>query len=289
MDSQRRKIIQIIAAVAQNSHFSGFATGRVYSGKLKAVCVPGLNCYSCPGALGSCPIGALQQLAMSPKFGASFYVYGFLLLAGLIGGRLVCGFLCPFGLLQELLHKIPLPKLRESRALKALNKAKYAVLGVLVIGVPTLLNIGGGVPIPAFCQFVCPAGTLEAGIPLVLLDGRLGAQAGLLFAWKAAVLALAVLAATAIFRPFCRFLCPLGAIYSLFNKISVVQIRRDAHLCDGCGKCAQACPMHAEDAQSPECIRCGKCAMACPSSALRWCVKAGGGPAFGRARPSPPC
>jgi polyferredoxin len=269
----KRKIIQIIAAIAQNSHFNGFVTGRVYSGKLKIICAPGLNCYSCPGALGSCPIGALQQLAMSSKFNASFYVYGFLLLVGLIGGRLVCGFLCPFGLIQELLHKIPLRKLKEYRVFKTLNKLKYAVLGVMVIGIPTYLNLSGGIPLPAFCQFLCPAGTLEAGIPLVLLDGKLSSQIGLLFAWKVAVLILVILAAITIFRPFCRFLCPLGAIFSLFNRVSIIQIRRDSHLCNDCGKCTQICPMRAENTQSPECIRCGKCAKECPSNALRWSVK----------------
>lgn len=266
----KRKIVQLICSVLQNSHFAGFASGKLYSGGLKSVCVPGLNCYSCPGAFASCPIGALQQFAMSLKYGASFYVYGFLLLVGLMGGRLVCGFLCPFGLIQELLHKLPLPKFKEYRAFKHLTKTKYAILGILVIGIPTYLNQSGGVPFPAFCQFICPAGTLEAGIPLVLLDDRLRSQTGLLFVWKFAVLVLVILAATAIFRPFCRFLCPLGAIYALFNRISIVQICKDRRACEGCGQCVSACPMRAETAQSPECIRCGKCVKDCPSKAMRW-------------------
>jgi polyferredoxin len=207
---------------------------------------------------------------MSPKYGLSFYVYGFLLLIGLLGGRLVCGFLCPFGLIQELLHKLPLPKLKEYRVFKHLIKIKYAVLLILVIGIPTYLNQSGGIPFPAFCQLVCPAGTLEAGIPLVLLDDRLSSQTGLLFVWKVAILILAILAATATFRPFCRFLCPLGAIYALFNKISIVQICRDSLACEGCGKCVSACPMCAETAQSPECIRCGKCVKNCPGKAMIW-------------------
>jgi len=266
----KRLVIQIIAAAAQNSHFSGFITGRVYSGKLKTICVPGLNCYSCPGAFGSCPIGALQQLAASPGFNISFYVYGFLLLAGLIGGRIVCGFLCPFGLIQELLHMIPIRKLKEHRIFRTLTKLKYAILGIFVIGIPTYLNLSGGIPFPAFCQYICPAGTLEAGIPLVLLDNRLAGMTGLLFAWKAAVLLIVILAAITIFRPFCRFLCPLGAIYSLFNKISIIQIERDDAMCSACNSCVSVCPMKAENPWSPECIRCGKCTKACPTGALHW-------------------
>jgi polyferredoxin len=95
----------------------------------------------------------------------------------------------------------------------------------------------------------------------------------LLFAWKVAVLVLVILVAIIIFRPFCRFLCPLGAIYSLFNRISIIQIRRDKHLCNDCGACKKNCPMRAENTQSPECIRCGKCAKECPAKALRWSVK----------------
>jgi ferredoxin len=176
-----------------------------------------------------------------------------------------------------LLHRIPLPKLKEYRLFKYLTKIKYAVLGIMVIGIPTYLNLFGGVPLPAFCQFICPAGTLEAGIPLVLLDSKLNSQVGLLFVWKAAVLIATVLAAITIFRPFCRFLCPLGAIYALFNKISIIGIRRDNRSCVGCGNCVSTCPMHAETAQSPECIRCGKCVKECSAKALRWGFKSAEG------------
>jgi len=266
-----RRVIQALAAVAQNSYLPGLLAGRIYRGDLKGVCVPGLNCYSCPGAWGSCPIGALQSLATTrTSLNLSFYVYGLLALVGLTTGRFVCGFFCPFGFAQDLINKIPLPKLREFRVFKLVSKAKYLILAVFVVGIPTYLTASGGIGYPAFCQYICPAGTLEAGIPLVIMNDRLAGSVGPLFAWKIAVLAAVVIFSTILLRPFCRFLCPLGALYSFFNRISVVTINTDRAKCAGCGGCKAECPIGAAGTDSADCIRCGACAKACPSKAMRW-------------------
>ena len=95
------------AALLTNIHLPNFAKGVLYQGKGKTVCVPGLNCYSCPGAAGACPIGSFQAVVGSSKFRFSYYITGILILLGVLLGRFICGFLCPFGWLQELLHKIP--------------------------------------------------------------------------------------------------------------------------------------------------------------------------------------
>jgi len=132
-----RRAVQLFFAAATNSYVTGFAAGRIYQGKLKQLCHPGLNCYSCPGALLSCPIGALQAVIGSRGFSLSLYVFGFLLFVGALLGRMVCGFLCPFGLIQELVHKIPFPKkIREFKLDKPLRYVKYAVLLVMIPGAP---------------------------------------------------------------------------------------------------------------------------------------------------------
>jgi len=269
----KRKIIQAAAALLMNGNLSGFLTGKIYRGPLKQICAPGLNCYSCPGALGACPIGSLQALAGNPQTVVSFYVYGFLLIVGLLAGRLACGFLCPFGLIQELIHKIPLNKWRRKGCFRWLVKLKYAVLAVLVIGIPTGLTLAGEVSVPAFCKYVCPAGTLEGGIPIALANPGIRAGLGWLFVWKAAVLLLTLLLSIKLFRPFCRFLCPLGALYSLFNRVSVLRIHTDAARCDGCGVCHAVCKMEAPCPEDFECVRCGECAARCPRRAMRWTVR----------------
>ena len=266
----KRMIIQISATLIQNGNLKGFLTGSLYRGQLKKFCVPGLNCYSCPGALGACPIGAIQALGISPHFGASYYVYGMLLLIGVLFGRLVCAFLCPFGLIQELLYKIPVKKLREKPPIRKLLKLKYAVLLIFVIALPTAIMLGGGVGFPAFCKWICPAGTLGAGFPMMISNARLRKAIAMLFVWKVSVLVLVVVAAVKIFRPFCKYLCPLGAIYALFNKISVLYIKTDDNLCRGCGACVKVCKMQAADTDDPECIRCGECVTKCNTKAKKW-------------------
>ena len=146
----KRRFIQLCAALIYNLNLRGFAEVSIYKGKRKGLCVPGLNCYSCPGAIGSCPLGTLQNSLAAMDRKLPFYILGTLLLFGVTLGRTICGFLCPFGFLQELLYKIPLPKIKKNRFTMALSKVKYAVLAVFVIVLPIALKAATRVPVPAF-------------------------------------------------------------------------------------------------------------------------------------------
>lgn len=139
--------IQAGATLLTNIHLPNFLKGGLYQGKGKAVCVPGLNCYSCPAASGACPIGSFQAVVGSSKFRFSYYITGFLILLGVLLGRVICGFLCPFGWFQELLHKIPTKKL-STKKLKPLTYLKYVVLLVMVVLLPVLVTnqLGMGDP-----------------------------------------------------------------------------------------------------------------------------------------------
>ena len=151
--------IQALWAALTNSHVSGFVTGKIYTGKLKNVCVPGLNCYSCPGATGACPIGSFQAVIGSWNFKMAYYIVGFLIFVGALLGRLVCGFLCPFGLIQDLLNKIPFPKkIRTFRGDKLLRKLKYVILLVFVVLMPLFVVDIMGQGSPYFCKLICPNG-----------------------------------------------------------------------------------------------------------------------------------
>jgi len=272
-----RHVIQAVYTALTNAYAIGFVKGTVYNGPIKNICVPGLNCYACPGALGACPIGSLQAVLGSSKYQFSYYVVGFLIAFGAICGRLICGFLCPFGFVQDMLHKIPLPKrwkLKKIRTFKgdfALRKLKYVILAVFVVLLPMLLVNEAGVGTPWFCKLICPAGTLGGGIPLVAANETLRGMVGWLFDWKLLVLAAVVLLSVVLYRPFCKYLCPLGAIYSFFNKASFYRMGIDPQKCIQCGACERACKMNVpvlKDQNHAECIRCGDCKRACPKNAI---------------------
>ncbi len=268
----KRHRVQILWALLTNSYLIGFVQGKIYKGKLKNLCVPGLNCYSCPGAAGTCPIGAMQAVIGNCNFKFAFYAAGFLVFVGALMGRFVCGWLCPFGLIQDLLYKIPFPrKLRTFKGDRLLRKLKYVVLLFFVILLPMFLVDVLGQGAPYFCKLICPVGTLEGGIPLVLLNKSMHGALGWLYAWKNVLLLFTVFLSILIYRPFCKYICPLGAVYSVFNPISVFRYRIDREKCVGCDACAKVCKMQvnpAENPNHPECIRCGQCKKACPKQCI---------------------
>lgn len=270
--SRFRGWIQAAATLLTNIHLPNFIKGGIYQGKGKAVCVPGLNCYSCPGAAGACPIGSFQAVVGSSKFRFSYYITGFLILLGVLLGRFICGFLCPFGWLQELLHKIPTKKL-STKKLKPLTYFKYAILLLAVVLLPAIVVNDLGMGDPFFCKYICPQGVLEGAIPLAAVNEGIRSALGPLFNRKLIILIVVVVLSILFYRPFCKWICPLGAFYALMNKVSLLGIKVDEHKCVSCGKCARVCKMDVDVTKTPnhtECIRCGKCITSCPTDAIKF-------------------
>ena len=267
----KRRLIQLYAALLTNCNLKGFANGRIYKGPLKAVCVPGLNCYSCPGAVGSCPLGALQNALADLRKPMIWYVLGLLLLFGAAFGRVICGFLCPFGLIQELLHKLPVPKIGKSRMTRLLSRLKYAVLAVLVLLLPVLSGLWGPA-YPAFCKYLCPAGTMEGAILLLgNQNNSIGSEMlGPLFENKYILMILIATACLFLYRAFCRFLCPLGALWGFFSRVALFGVSVDEEACTRCGRCIAVCKTDIRRVGDHECVQCGECVRACPEQAIRW-------------------
>ncbi len=262
--------IQAAATLAANLHLPNLFTGSLYRGEGKKLCVPGLNCYSCPAASGACPIGAIQAVTGSSKFHVSYYVTGVLILMGVILGRFICGFLCPFGWFQEFLYKIPTYKF-STRRLSYLSYLKYMVLLFAVFLLPALAVNDVGMGDPFFCKYLCPQGVLEGAIPMAFTNLSIRDALGQLFAWKAGILIGVIIMSVLFFRPFCKWFCPLGAFYALFNRLSLFHMRVDKEKCISCGKCTRACKMDVDVMRTPnhtECIRCGMCIQACPTGAV---------------------
>lgn len=268
--NKNRWKVQLAATLASNPFFLNFFRGKIHKGSSKIVCVPGLNCYSCPAAAASCPIGGLQAVIGSSKFQFAYYVFGILILIGVLFGRVVCGFLCPFGWFQELLHKIPTKKF-STKKLHILTYLKYMILIIFVIVLPMTIINEVGMGDPFFCKYICPAGILEGGIPLSIANDSIRASLGELFTWKSCILLGVITLAVFFYRPFCKWICPLGAFYALFNKISVYRLHVDQNKCTACGACSHVCKMDVDVFRTPnhaECIRCGDCIQTCPHQAI---------------------
>jgi ferredoxin-type protein NapH len=275
-----RWLIQTLVALGTNAYLLfPFGGSVIYQGPLKAVCHPGLNCYSCPGALLSCPVGAFQNFMASLRYGTGAFpqigvlVLGYVGFIGSVVGRLACGWICPFGFIQDLIHKIPTPKFSLWRPLRW---TRYGILAVFVVIMPIFLTDSTGLGHPWFCKLICPAGTLEGALPLLALKHSLWGTVGFYFWNKFTILVLIVIAAILISRFFCRVICPLGAFYSLFSRISLVQLEFIEGNCVECGACVRKCPTGVipnKEFDSRDCILCLRCVNACHFRALDFGIR----------------
>jgi ferredoxin-type protein NapH len=282
-----RKWVQTLFFFLTNGYWSFPFTRAIYKGPLKVICSPGLNCYSCPAATTYCPIGSLQQLLggirlalETGQFYIGFYVVGVMGLIGASVGRIVCAWVCPFGLFQELLHKIPSPKYGIWPILKY---GKYGMLLFMVILLPLFAIDSFGNGDPWFCKYFCPAGTLEAGLPMIFLRPALQDKLGALFLLKLSILLFFLGWSVIASRPFCRTACPLGAFYALFSRMKLVKLGLDHNNCNHCGACHDVCPMGVRFNESPndmECISCMSCSKICKRNAIR--IEVGGLPVSGQ-------
>lgn len=274
MGFRYRLLFQFGFFLLQNPFLKNFITGQIHYGDSKLLCSPGLNCYACPAAALSCPIGAAQVFFAGTRHNISLYVAGFLLAIGVIFGKFICGFVCPMGLVQDLLYRIKTPKL--IRSLRFLRYVKYVILLVFVILLPMfVINEFTGMGSPWFCAYICPSGTIFGAIPLLIADPFLRDWIGAQFVLKAVIAAGVVVLSVFVLRVFCRVLCPLGAIYSLFNRIAILHMQCDKSKCTACGNCAKACHLKIDPAHNPndpECFRCGGCVHKCPHNALKYKV-----------------
>ena len=247
-----------MGAVLPNAWVQGFLSSSLYQGSLKGVCTPLLNCYACPSALLSCPIGTLQHFMVTGN--VPYYAVGTLSVIGAGVGRMTCGTLCPFGTLQDLLYKFRAWKVSIPAWTRYL---RYVVLAALVFAVPYVTR-------ESWFSKLCPVGTLTAGLPWVAMNPGVRSMIRSLFWVKIAILLFFVTTSTMVKRPFCRAICPLGAIFSFFNKSSFLQLAWNPDTCTRCGKCRKICPVDIRPDRKPtdpDCLRCLDCTR-CPSMKL---------------------
>jgi len=213
---------------------------------------PGLHCYACPLAVTICPIGLMQNLVI---YGVVPYFWVAALLAyGLVAGRGFCGWFCPFGTLNDLLS------FRKVRIHKVASYSKFAVLVLTIIAAWAFADT-------MFCK-LCPVASIEASLPYLALGV---ARVNRPFLLHMGTLGGTLIGMVLIARFWCRYLCPMGALLSLFNRVSFLHLNLNHTRCNACGACAETCPMGLrphEEYDDHNCIKCGACTQACSLNAL---------------------
>jgi polyferredoxin len=249
----KRRIVQFISFLGLHS---------AWVGELKWLCNPVLSCHSCALAWFACPIGVFVHYSGYRIF--PFFAIGTVLLVAVLMGRLLCGWVCPFGFLQDLLHKIPSPKFRLPK------RAEWVKYGILVLGVFAMPFFFGELTRWSFCRF-CPASALQVTVPGLVAGGvSFSVWTGVKLALLAAVLLLAVMSS----RSFCKMLCPIGAFLAPLNHVSFWRVRPPTDACISCGRCDKACPTdvapmqrireHVPPSRNADCVVCHGCQPVCP-------------------------
>jgi len=271
--------------------------GAVPVNRCTAGVFPFLNCQACEMATGACPVGQVQTSLMSGSFP---YLAGGVILATVsLLGRWLCGWLCPFGLFSDITDRGSTRRCSPGHRWRA---GGFVVAALLLVGVGVFGWMGITNMAP-FCSTVCASGKLYGLLPYyaTTASGEVaqlsasGGQAALIF--HALLFALLIVAMIAISgRVFCRYLCPLGAILGLGNRIAAVRIVHHERSCTGCDRCLDDCPMGIDLANKDfltqnSCIRCGRCVAICKQDArtweFGWRVSSKGETENGTVRPSP--
>lgn len=253
---RRRMTVQLVSLLALNSSWGPEA---------KWFCSPVLNCHSCALAWFACPIGVFIHFSGYRLF--PFFALGTVLLIAVLLGRWLCGWVCPFGFLQDLLHRIPTRKISLPRWTNAI---KYGVLILTVFLLPFLL---GELTQFSFCR-ICPASAVQVTIPGLAKSGFAGIAGST--AVRLGVLAVVIVFSVLSTRAFCRVLCPIGALLAPLNLISFGRVRAPKGKCVSCSRCDKVCPtddrpserlMRGQDpSRSADCVLCGDCSAVCPTS-----------------------
>jgi len=186
--------------------------------------------------------------------------FGFFIMLAVIGNKIICGWACPFGALQELIYSIPvLQKIKKKKLPFELTNTIRVCLFIIML--LFLFGIIGGRRGFVIYHYVNP-------FNLFNLDFEA-------FSILLTVI-IALLVSFIAYRPFCQFICPFGFVSWVAERFSIFRVRIDKEKCTQCGACIKACPLEAAEGlvkgkkMPADCFSCARCLNVCPIDAIHY-------------------
>jgi len=201
-----------------------------------------------------------SMVGLYPDPMAKVMAFVFFIVLAVVGNKMICGWACPFGALQELIYSIPVLKKIKRRKLPFVvtNTIRAGFFAAMLL---FLFGIVGGRKGTVIYHYVNPFNlfNLDFETLSILLT-----------------VLVALLGSFAVYRPFCQFICPFGFISWIAERFSLVRVQIDEDTCTQCGTCIKACPLEAAKGRvfgrrlSADCFSCARCLNVCPVDAIRY-------------------
>jgi len=203
-----------------------------------------------------------SMVGLYPDPAAKVIAFLFFVALAIVGNKMICGWACPFGSLQELFYSIPILRRTKRRKLPfVLTNAIRA--GLFVAMLLFLFGAIGGRRGTVIYHYLNPFGLFNFDFETISI---------------LATILLALVAAVFVYRPFCQLICPFGFLSWMVERFSIARVRVDQERCTECGACIKACPLEAAEGRvyarrlAADCFSCARCLNVCPVDAIRYGV-----------------
>jgi len=225
-----------------------------------AVVVCGFILGKSPNPMESAVKVFKSMVGLYPSVGDKVLAFCFFAVLAVVGSKLICGWACPFGALQELIYHVPvLGRLKKRRLpFVVTNSIRLALFTVMLL---LLFGVVGGQNGLVIYHYVNPFNLFNLDVETV---------------WIGVTIVVVLVVSVGFYRPFCQFICPFGLLSWLLERISPFRVRINHSRCVDCGACVRACPLDAAKGRvarkwfPADCFSCARCLNVCPTDAIRY-------------------